>query len=289
MTRTKWITRNADVGTIETLDELDDLGSDAPGAGGELLPSWAKYITRIAAAGALDGAAIGNGVLFGRLRGAIDNGDNEITFMISGGGVQVATGTQNGHNAWISPPLAVPVEGGGRMKFFAEIFGDAENDSEVSISVQVSDSPHPIGAKWTRSFTADVDGIDADTNLTGALGADATPVRKVPDEATRCTYVSVAHGYDQAADGTMAILLRLKSNPFEDDHDITCAAQGSITGQAGSDETAIVLPAVNIPMGIADEGCGIVGGGDLNGRVRGEQVGDDLGSGQIGVTLWLAP
>lgn len=159
LARKKWIARNADVGTIETLDELDDLGSDAPGAGGELLPSWARFITRIAATAALDGAAIGNGVIFGRLRGAIENGDNELTFMIAGGGVQVATGTQNAMGTYLSPPLAVPVEGGGRMKFFAEIFGDAENDSEVLISSVVGTAPGrltglaPVAVPVTRSVS----------------------------------------------------------------------------------------------------------------------------------------
>jgi hypothetical protein len=275
--------RNADIASIETKDELDDLGSESPGAGGILVPQWANYISRIYATGAFDGAAVGSLVMFGRLEGGIRNGDNEITFMIAGGGWQVITGTQQAMGVWQSPPLAVPVQSGARMKLYAETFGDGESDAECLILVQFSDSAPPEGAKWTRSYTADVDSVDTATALTGALGQDSNPNTQVPSGAQKLGWVSGAFGYDQAADGTAVMFIRLKAGPVEDEQIVPVGAEGTIAGQAGSDETALLVPAQNVHLDAPASALA-----DLAGKVQGELAGDDIGSGQIGATLWFA-
>jgi len=279
--RRAWVHMNADVGTIEVRDELDDDGSETPTVTGKLVPKWARFITRIRASGALDGAAIGSGLVLGYLEGGIDNGDNKLTFIISGGGGQVATGTQNLAPVYESPPLNVPVEAGARMKFFSEVFGDAENDTEAQIAVQFSDTANPGGAVWTRSYTADADTADGDQNLTGDFGSDTTPPLNVPPEASELGWVSGAFGYDQAADGTTAVKVVVKHGPIEDDQSIPIGGQGSIAGQAGSDEGWLTMAATNAEV------YSKVIGSDLDAKVRGETMGDDPGSGQIGATLWF--
>ena len=285
MARRQWLHRNADIGTIEALDELDDDGSETPGAGGFLVPTWARYITRIGASGAMDGAAIGSGIMLGRLRGALANGDSELAFVIAGGGGQVATGTQNAMPPYLSPPLAVPVEPGARMKCYGEVFGDAENDSEIQIAVQFSDTPEPNGCKWARSYSADVDTVDSSTSLTGDFGSDTEPPTQVPKGAVELKWVSVvgAGAFDQAADGTYAAKVVVQAGPVLDQQDIPAGAGGSIAGQAGSDEGWMLVGATNVPVGAA---C--VALVDLAGKVRGEQMGDDAGSGQVAATLWFA-
>ena len=283
--RRQWIHRNADVGTIEARDEMDDDGSEAPPAGGFIVPSWAKFITRIRASAALDGAAVGNGIIAGYLEGGLDNGDARFHFLIAGSGGQVATGTQNAVPAYESPPLNVPIaqakEGGTRIRVFSGVFGDAENDTEASISIQVSDSPNPGGAVWSRGFMADVDTVDTSTSLTGAFLEDTNPPTAIPSAARELAWVSGAFGFDQAADGTYACKVVIQAGPIMDQQDITIGAGGSIAGQAGSDEGWMTVLASNAEV------YNPVTGGDLAGKVRGEQMGDDAGSGQVAAVLWF--
>ena len=281
---------NADMATIQTKDELDDRGSEAPGAGGIPAPKTANFVRRIIACGATDGAALGNLVLFARLEG--DGMENAETYMVDGFGIPVATGTQNHNPAVPSPILNFPVHGGSKILIFGDSEGDAESNFELGVTLELVDAKVPPtqidnAEIRTRSFAVDVDAVDAVVDFTTGQGSNTGPTKEVPAGSkempiTVLRWMKVVWGVDEAADGIAVLLVRLKGEWVENTpHVIYCIAHGNLAGIAGSDE--------GVPSGaffLDDMNLEVVVGADIEMDV--EMAGSDLGSGAAGITFGFA-
>ena len=276
-----------DVPTIESKRELDDLGSEAPGAGGIDIPGKANFIRRLIVASGLDGAALGNLVLLIRLEG--DGMKNDETLVVDGYGVPVITGTGNHQRAYVSPILNFPLNSGSAVKVFADSFGDAESNFEVGVTLELVDVIEPPTQNLsseirTRSYTADVDTVDAIVDATGDLGSDAKPGGKTPTGVTVLRWIQVNAGFDEAADGLAVLFVRLRGDWLRENapHTIMCMGGGSIAGQSGSDEgvqrsEAFFLDDMNLPIHP-----------DTSIAIDFESAGADRGSGVAGITLGFA-
>ena len=275
----KWYrSLNADVGSIETKDELDDLGSEAPGLGGLNVPGKAKYIRRVILASGVDGAALGNLVQFFRFEG-----DGMVHFEKIGAfgyTIPVATGTGNVLAAWVSPLLNWPINGGSPVQVFADSFGDAESDFEAGATLEMVDGKAPPAENdnaeiRTRAYTADIDTVDAVVNMTGDLGSDGNPSTKVPPGVTHLVWMAANAGWDEAADGSSVLLARLHGDWITEHspHTFMLMGRGSIAGQSGSDEGVRHVA----PFFLDDMMVPVDSGTDI--QVDFENAGDDPGSG----------
>lgn len=283
----KWYrSRNADIGTIETKDELDDLGDEAPGTGGIPTDVKTKYVRRVIVATGCDGAASGSIASFVRLEG--DGMVNDELHLATGFSIPVATGTSNRAPATISPILNFPVNGGSHIKIYSDSEADAESDLEVGVTLElVSGKEKPTqnedGEIRTRLFSGDADTVDAVVDLTAKQGSNSNPNKRVPDGVSALRYIKAIYATDEGADGSHVIMLRLKGDWIEQQpHTIMVAGGGSIAGQSGSDEGVtriepFFLDDMNIPVSV---------GSTI--ELDGLQVGDDMGSGQIAVELGFA-
>lgn len=284
----KWYrSRNADVASIENKDELDDLGSETPGGGGIPIPSDAKFIRRIIVASGCDGAAVGNLVALVRLEG--DGMKHDESVVVDGYTIPVATGTGNVQAAVVSPILNFPVNGGSDVKIFADSFGDAESNFEVGVTLELVDEKEPPSVNEdaeirTRSYTADVDTVDAIVDVTGDLGSDGNPGRKVPDGVTSLRWIQVNAGWDEGADGLAVLFVRLRGDWIKQNqpHTIMVQGGGSIAGQAGSDEGVQRSP----PFLLDDMNLEVGAGSEIS--MDFESAGADRGSGTAGITLGFA-
>lgn len=287
----KWYrSRNADIGTIEDKDELDDLGSESPGAGGIPIPVDAKYIRRVIVACGIDGAALGNLVHMIRLEG--DGMVNDEVLMTDGFGIPVATSTGNVAPSYVSPILNFPVNGGSHVKIYGDSEGDAESDFETGVTLELVDMKEPPtqmddAEVRTRSFAADMDTIDAVVDLTGSQGSNANPNTKVPPGSqahpiTILRWIGFVHGVDQAADGSYCVMVRFKGDWIEKQpHTIMCVGGGNIAGQAGADENT-----QRVRFFLDDMNLKVTVGATI--EIDGENVGDDPGNGVGGITLGFA-
>ena len=288
---TKWYRGlNADIDTIQAKDELDDRGSEAPGAGGIPAPKKAAFVRRVIATGATDGATLGNVVLFLRLEG--DGMENDETYMVDGFGVPVATGTQNHNPAVPSPILNFPVNGGSKILIFGDSEGDAESNFELGVTLELTDGKEPPTQNEdaeirTRSFTVDVDGADAVVDFTTGQGSNTGPTVEVPTGSKESPisvlrWMKVVWAVDEAADGIAVLLVRLKGEWVANTpHVIYAIAHGNLAGIAGSDE--------GVPSGaffLDDMNLEVEVGADIEMDV--EMAGSDLGSGVAGITLGFA-
>lgn len=278
--------RNADVGSIQTKDEMDDLGSLAPGAGGIRAPVKAKYIRRVIVAAGCDGAASGNLVLLVRLEG--DGLVNDEVLMVEGWNIPVATGTGNARGAWISPILNFPVNGGSDVQIFADTEGDAESDFEVGVTLELVDEKRAPNINEdaelrTRTFAADMDTVDAIVDLTGSQGSNSSPTKIVPDGVEHLVAIGVAHAVDEAADGSWVMFVRLRGDWMKENqpHEIMCIGGGNIAGQSGSDEGVR-----RQRFTLDDMMLEVEPGATID--VDGENAGDDPGNGTGGITLYFA-
>ena len=285
----KWYrSLNADLGTIETKDELDDLGSEAPGAGGIDIPVKATFIRRLIAAIGCDGAALGDLVAFSRLEG--DGMVHDESLMGAGYSIPVATGTGNVLQAAVSPILNFPVNGGSPVQVFGDSFGDAESDFEFGVTLELVDAKQPPLVNRdaeirTKSFTADIDTVDAIVDVTGDLGSDGNPGTRVPDGVDSLEFISVVAGWDDAADGSSVLFARLKGDWVVENqpHTIMCMGRGSIAGgDAGADEGVRAVA----PFVLEDIGLEVSAGSTI--QLDLENAGDDPGSGVGGITLGFA-
>ena len=276
---------NADIATIQNKDELDDRGSESPGAGGIPTPKATQWVRRIIAAGATDGATLGNLVLFLRLEG--DGMVNNETYMVDGFGVPVATGTQNHNVAVPSPILNFPVNGGSRIQIFGDSEGDAESNFELGVTLELTDEKVPptenVDAEIrTRSFAADVDGADAVVDLTASQGSNGNPNSEVPADVEILRWMKVVWGVDEAADGIAVLLIRLRGDWLSPNpQTIYTIAHGNLAGIAGSDE--------GVPSGaffLDDMNLEVTSGSLI--EMDAEMAGSDLGSGTSGITLGFA-
>lgn len=275
--------RNADVGTIESKDELDDLGSEAPGAGGIPIPVGYTHIRRVIVASSCDGAALGNLIDLIRLEG--DGMENDEAIVVNGYSIPVATGTGNKAPAWVSPVLNFPVNPGASVRTYSEAFGDAESDLETGVTLELTKGKRPRvenkdAEVRTRSYTADVDTIDAVVDLTGDLGSDTNPSRIVPPGVTHLWGIQANAAYDEAADGSSVAFVRLRGDWLEGGpHTIMVLGRASIAGQAGSDEGVQRGP----PFFLDDMMIPVVAGATI--EAEWENAGDDPGNGTAGLTL----
>jgi len=284
----KWYrSLNADLAAIETKDELDDLGSEAPGAGGIDIPVKAEFIRRVIVAVGTDGAALGNLVAFLRLEG--DGMVHDETYMAAGFSIPVATGTGNVMRAHVSRILNFPVNGGSPVQVFGDSFGDAESDFEMGVTLELVDAKEPPAVNEdaeirTKSFTADIDAVDAIVDMTGDLGSDANPGTRVPDGVETLEFIEVNAGWDEGADGSSVLFVRLKGDWIEENqpHTIMVMGRGAIAGQAGSDEG--VQQSENFVL--EDMGIAVSAGSTI--QIDFENAGDDPGSGVGGITLGFA-
>ena len=275
------------MGTIQTKDELDDLGSEAPGAGGIDIPQDAKFIRRVIVASGVDGAALGNLVLLIRLEG--DGMKNDESLVVDGYSIPVATGTRNLQAAHISPILNFPLNSGSAVKIFADSFGDAESDFEVGVTLELVDVIEPPTENEkaqirTRSYTADIDTVDAIVDATGDLGSDGKPGTKVPDNVKILRWIQVNAGWDDAADGSSIFFVRLRGDWIKSNqpHTIMCLGRGSIAGISGSDEGVNRTP----PFLLDDMNLEVGAGSTIS--LDFENAGDDPGSGVAGISLGFA-
>ncbi|MCJ2531783.1 MAG: hypothetical protein LN413_05710 [Candidatus Thermoplasmatota archaeon] len=283
----KWYrSRNADIGSIETKDELDDLGSQAPGAGGIDTDVNAKFVRRVIIAAGIDGAAVGSVASFARLEG--DGMENSEQLLGPGFSVPVATGTSNRAPAQVSPILNFPVNGGSPIKLYADSEADAESDLEFGVTLELVDAKIPKsendGAEIrTRLFSADVDAVDSDVDLTPTQGSNSKPNKRVPDGVSVLRYLKAIYATDEGADGSHVIFVRLKGDWIDQQpHTIMVAGGGAIAGQSGSDEPTTRVE----PFFLDDMNIPVSPGSTI--EVDGEQAGDDMGSGQIAVELGFA-
>ena len=276
---------NADIATIQTKDELDDRGSEAPGAGGIPIASEAKFIRRIIACAATDGAAVGNLVLFLRLEG--DGMVNDETYMVDGYCIADATGTTNQQPAEPSPILNFPVNGGSRVQIFGDSEGDAESNFELGVTLELVDAKEPpsenVDAEIrTRTFSADVDAADTVVDLTASQGSNANPNAEVPAGVEVLRWIKVTWGNDEAGDGAAVLLIRLRGDWLTPNPQVIYAiANGGIVGAAdaemGVSHGAFFLDDMNLE----------VTPGTLI-EIDAEMAGSDRGSGTAGITLGFA-
>lgn len=272
---------NADMDTIQAKDELDDRGDESPGTGGIPIPKEAKWLRRIIACGATDGAAVGNLVLFLRLEG--DAMKNDETFMLDGFSIPVATGTTNLVPADPSPILNFPLAGG-RLQIFGDSEGDAESNFELGVTLELVDEIEPKteneeASIRTRTFAADVDGNDAVVDGSAGQGSNANPNNEVPPEAEALRWIRVAWGVDEASDGAAVLMLRLKGDWVKPNPQVIyCMAKGNVAGQSGSDEGVAVGH-----FFLDDMNLGVVPGAQI--EFDFVMAGSDLGSGTGGVTF----
>lgn len=281
---------NADIATIQSKDELDDRGSESPGAGGIPLPKAAKYIRRIIPAAACDGATLGNLVLFCRLEG--DGMVKVEQFTIDGYSIPVATGTGMHAPAEPSPILNFPVNGGSKVQIFGDSEGDAESNWELGVSLEVVDAKEPPSENKnaevrTRTFAVDVDTVDATVDGTTGQGSNTGPTKEVPQGSkespiTVLRWIKVAWGVDEASNGAAVLMLRLKGDWIaRSPHVLYPIAHANLAGQSGSDEGqthgAFFLDDINLE---------VVVGADI--EFDFEQAGSDLGSGAAAITFGFA-
>ena len=282
----KWYrSLNADVATIEDKDELDDRGSETPGTGGIPAPKAAAFIRRIIATAGVDMTAVGNLVTFLRLEG--DGMENDETYMIDGFSVPAAVGGAHHVPAMPSPILNFPINGGSRIQIFGDSEGDAENNFEAGVTLELVDAKEPPSENEdaeirTRSFAVDVDAVDATTDLTASQGSNAKPTTEVPSGVGVLRWMKVTWGVDEAGDGVGILLIRLNGdwvNP--NPQHIYAIAHGNKGGTAGSDEGtthgAFFLDDMNLEV---EPGALI--------EMQAEMVGADLGSSTAGITLGFA-
>lgn len=285
MVKKLYRSRNADVGSIETKDELDDLGSESPGAGGIPIPVGMNFIRRVIVACGFDGAAAGDLVHFIRLEG--DGIKNDESIMTDGFSVPVGTGTGNKQEAMVSPILNFPTVAGASVKVFGDSFGDAESDFETGVTLELVESKEPPSENEdaeirTRSFTADADTVDAVVVVTGDLGSDGEPTTIVPPGMEVLRWIKVVGGWDEAADGSSVLFVRLKGDWIEGQpHTIMCIGRGSIAGQAGSDEGV-----TRARFFLDDMNLEVHPGATI--EMDFENAGDDPGNGVGGITLGFA-
>jgi len=281
---------NADLATIQSKDELDDRGSESPPAGGIPIPKGAKFVRRIIACGATDGAALGNLVLFLRLEG--DAMVNDEQFMLDGYSIPVATGTTNMVPADPSSILNFPVNGGSRLQIFGDSEGDAESNFELGVTLELVDEKEPHtdmdeAEIRTRSFAVDVDAVDSNVDGTSGQGSNTGPTVEVPvgsDEfpVEMLRWIRVAWGVDEGADGAAVLMVRLRGDWLEiNPQVIYCMAKGNVAGQAGSDEGVTVGH-----FFLDDMNLKVVPGADI--EFEFEMAGSDLGSGTAGITFGFA-
>ena len=281
---------NADIASIQSKDELDDRGSEAPGAGGIPAPKQAKFVRRIIATGATDHAAVGNLVLFLRLEG--DGMENDEVYMVEGFSIPVALGAPQTVPAVPSPILNFPVNGGSKIQIFGDSEGDAESNFELGVTLELVDAKEPPTENQeaeirTRSFAVDVDPVDSVVDFTTGQGSNTGPTKEVPtgskeSPVTVLRWIKVVWGVDEAADGVAVLMIRLKGEWVEKSpHIIYTIAHGNVAGTTGSDEGtthgAFFLDDMNLPVQV---------GADIEMDV--EMAGSDLGSGTAGITMGFA-
>lgn len=281
---------NADIGSIQSKDELDDRGSESPGAGGIPIPKLAKFIRRIIPAGATDGDALGNLVLFLRLEG--DGMVKAEQYMVDGYSLPANVGAGNHAPAEVSPILNFPVNGGSKVQIFGDSEGDAESNFELGVALELVDAKEPPSQNLqaevrTRSFAIDVDPADTVVDGTTGQGSNTGPTKEVPagskeSPITVLRWIKVVWGVDEGGDGAAVLLLRLKGDWIEKTpHTIYTHGHGSKAGTAGSDEGtthgAFLLDDINL---------GVTVGADIEFDV--EMAGSDLGSGTAGITFGFA-
>ena len=284
----KWFrSRNADVDTIQAKDELDDLGSEAPGAGGIPIPVQAKFIRRVIVAVGFDGATLGNLVHMIRLEG--DGMVNDETLMTDGFSVAVATGTGNQAPALVSPILNFPVNGGSHVKIYADSEGDAESNFETGVTLELVAAKEPptqnVDAEIrTRSYAADMDTVDTVVDLTASQGSNANPSKIVPQGVKVLRWIKVVHGVDEAANSAgYVVLVRLRGDWIETQpHTIMCIGGGHIAGgDAGADEGVR-----RVRFFLDDINLEVTPGATI--EIDGENAGADPGNGVGGITLGFA-
>lgn len=273
---------NADLATIESKDELDDRGSESPGAGGIPVPSEVNWLRRIIACGATDGAAVGNLALMLRLEG--DAMKNDETYVLDGYSIPALVGTGQLVPAVPSPILNFPINGGSRLQIFGDSEGDAESNFELGVALELVDEKEPptqnLDAEIrTRTFGNDIDGADAVVDMTASQGSNGNPNADVPADAETLRWMKVAWGVDEAADAIAVLLTRLKGDWLKINPQVLyCLAYGSIAGTAGSDEGTraghFILDDMNLE---------VVPGALIEGDF--EMAGGDLGSGSALITL----
>ena len=281
---------NADIGTIQSKDELDDRGSESPGAGGIPLPKGAKFLRRIIPAAACDGAALGNLVLFLRLEG--DGMVKAETYAIDGYSIPVATGTGMHAPAEPSPILNFPVNGGSKVQIFGDSEGDAESNWELGVALELVDKKEPPSENRdaeirTRTFAVDVDAADTVVDGTTGQGSNTGPTKEVPagskeSPVTVLRWIKATWGVDEASNGAAVLMLRLKGDWIARSPQIIYThGHGNTAGQSGSDEGqthgAFVLDDINLE---------VVVGADI--EFDFEMAGSDLGSGVAGITFGFA-
>ncbi len=288
---TKWYRGlNADIATIQNKDELDDRGSETPGAGGIPAPKRAKFVRRIIAAGACQGDAVGNLVLFLRLEG--DGMENDETYMVDGYSIADATGTSNHNPAKPSPILNFPVHGGSKILIFGDSEGDAESDFELGVSVELVDEKEPPTDNEdaeirTRSFAVDVDAADTVTDFTTGQGSNTGPTKEVPSGSKEhpisvLRWMEVVWGVDEAGDGVAVLFVRLKGEWVKNSpHIIYTHGHGNIVGAADAE-----LGVSHGKFFLDDMNLEVEPGADIEMDV--EMAGEDLGSGTAGITLGFA-
>ena len=288
----KWYrSRNADIDTIEAKDELDDLGSQGPGAGGITLPAEAKYIRRLIVAVGCDGVAVGNLVHMIRLEG--DGMVNDEVLVTDGFSIPAVVGTGNARGAKISPILNFPVNGGVAVQIFADSEGDGESNFETGVTLELVDEKEPPSQNEdaeirTRTSAADMDTVDAVVDLTTSQGSNAKPNTKVPPGSpehpiTVLRWIEFVHGVDEGADSAgYVVFVRLTGDWVEKQpHTIMCVGGAHIAGTAGSDEgtrrTRFFLDDMNLKVTV---GAAI--------EIEAENAGADPGSATGGITLGFA-
>ena len=282
----KWYrSLNADVATIEDKDELDDRGSETPGAGGIPTPKAVTFVRRIIATAGVDMTAVGNLIAFLRLEG--DGMVNDETYQVDGFSVPAAVGGAHHVPAMPSPILNFPVNGGSRIQIFGDSEGDAENNFEMGVTLELVDAMEPPSENAdaqirTRSFSVDVDNVDATNDLTASQGSNAKPNTEVPADVEVLRWIKVTWAVDEAGDGVGILLIRLNGDWLTPNpQHIYAIAHGNKAGTAGSDEGtthgAFFLDDMNLEV---TPGALI--------EMQAEMVGADLGSGTAGITLGFA-
>ncbi len=174
---------NADLAAIQTKDELDDRGSESPGAGGIPTPKAARFIRRVIPVGATDGAAVGNLVLLLRLEG--DGMVKAEQLVVDGYSIADATGTSNHAPADPSPILNFPINGGSKVQIFGDSEGDAESNFELGVALELVDEKEPPSENEdaeirTRTYAVDVDPADTVVDGTTGQGSNTGPTKEVP-------------------------------------------------------------------------------------------------------------
>ena len=256
--------------------QLTTLGSQtAPGP--LLVPGGASFIRAAYVSGVSSGEAADQYALMIRLEGpGVDRG--VFNFAAGAGGVPVATG---GH--FLIPSRRIPINiaaiPGQEVLVFAEALGDDMGTYQVGVTLEFGSEAGPEGeSKGEITVEGDLTAVDTLTRLT-TQGSVTAPSRLAPPDASILKRVIVAVASDGVADGEVSYILRLGGDAIKGgEQTIIVGAEGSIAGQAGSDEA----PAAMTPIVLDNLDLEITPNETLD--ISAEMAGVDVGSATIVAT-----